>query len=221
MSNQADVQSIDALKEFRVALALFSEDVLQALGGVDTELKRTAQWVHHDRRTYWQEQIKRRREQVTMAQSEVFRRKLQKTSDYTPAMSEQKELLRKAEAALQDAELRLGLVKKWETAIQQTLLEYHSTTARIKNLSAGDIPRAIALLERMIVSLEAYVNVSSPSSSGSREPFASIMDSALASDADADDVKTAPGDDDGGGDGARSDPGAAQVDADRPSEPPA
>ncbi len=219
MSNQADVQSVDALKEFRVALALFSEDVLQALGGVDTELKRTVQWVHHDRRAYWQEQIKRRREQVSMAQSEVFRRKLQKTADYTPAMSEQKELLRKAEAALQDAELRLGLVKKWETAIQQALLEYHSTTARIKNLSGGDVPRAIALLERMIVSLEAYLNVSAPSSSGSSEPFASIMNGALASDAEADEVKTAPAGD--GRDGAEPVSDEGQDQTVEPSEPPA
>ena len=84
MSNQADVRSIDAIRGFRVALALFAEDALAALGAVDMEAKRTVQWVQHDRRAYWQEQIKRRREQVAMAKAEVFRRKLAKTDDYTP-----------------------------------------------------------------------------------------------------------------------------------------
>src|SRR4051812_11342199 len=98
MGTQASVRSIDALKDLRTALALFSEDVLSALGAVDMEVRRTVQWVTHDRRAYWQEQVKRRRERVASAQAEVFRRKLAKTADYTPAFSEQKEILRKAQA---------------------------------------------------------------------------------------------------------------------------
>jgi hypothetical protein len=167
MSSQADVHSIDALKDFRVALALFAEDTLAALGAVDMEVKRTSQWLQHDRRAYWQEQIKRRREAVSSAKAEVFRRQLAKTADYTPAMSEQKELLRKAEAGLRDAETRAALVKKWEPAFQQAVLEFHASTRRIKDLAAGDVPRAVALLERMVGALEAYVRVAVPTSSPS------------------------------------------------------
>ena len=94
MSSQADVRSIEALKEFRVALALYAEEALGALGAVKMEARRTVQWVQHDRKTYWTEQIKRRREAVASARSEVVRRRLAKTPEHTPAMSEQKELLR-------------------------------------------------------------------------------------------------------------------------------
>jgi hypothetical protein len=165
MSTQADVHSIDSLKEFRVALALFSEEALSALGSVDMEVRRTIQWLQHDRREYWQQQIKRRREQVAQAKAEVFRRKLAKTSDYTPAMSEQKELLRRAEASLQDAETRAALVKKWEPALQQAALEYRASTRRISNFASGDVPRAAALLDRLIDALEGYLRVALPSSS--------------------------------------------------------
>lgn len=180
MSNQADVRSIQALKDFRVALALFAEDVLAALGGVGMEARRSLQWVQHDRRDYWQEQVKRRREQVAQAQSEVFRRKLAKTADNTPAMSEQKELLRKAEAALKDAEYRVTLVKKWEPALQQAVLEYQATTRRISNLAGGDVPRAMAVLERMIIALEAYLNLTSPS--GPTPPVGSVVEAVMAED---------------------------------------
>ena len=105
MGEQAAVRSVEALQEFRAALATFAEEALAALGGVDMEVRRTVQWVQHDRRDYWLGQIKRRREQVSMAQAEVFRRKLAKTDDHNPAMSEQKENLRKAEAGLQRPEL--------------------------------------------------------------------------------------------------------------------
>ncbi len=181
MSDQADVRSIDALKEFRVALALFSEDAMAALGGVSMEARRTVQWVHHDRRAYWTEQIKRRRELVAMAKAEVFRRKLAKTADNTPAMSEQKEILRKAEASLKDAEYRITLVKKWETTLQQAVLEYHGTTRRISSLASGDVPRAMALLGRMIEALEAYLNVSS-TTGPAPAPVGSIVESVMAED---------------------------------------
>ena len=162
MGTQASVQSIDALQGLRTALALFSEDALAALGAVDMEVRRTVQWVSHDRRAYWQEQIKRRRDLVSAAQAEVFRRKLAKTADYSPAFSEQKEILRKAQEALQDAESRLILVRKWEPALQQAALEYQASTRRIKDLAAGDVPRAVALLERLIDALEAYLRVAVP-----------------------------------------------------------
>ena len=182
MSSQASVQSVDALKELRVALALFGDDVLAALGGVEMEAKRTAQWLQHDRRMYWQDQIKRRREAVAQAQAEVFRRKLQKTADNTPAMSEQKELLRRAEASLHEAELRAALVKKWEPALQQAILEYHGSIRRIKNLASGDVPRAVFALERMIDALEAYLRVAPPTLAGGASPLEAIVDSILTED---------------------------------------
>jgi hypothetical protein len=202
MSTQADVHSIDSLKEFRVALALFSEEALSALGSVDMEVRRTIQWLQHDRREYWQQQIKRRREQVAQAKAEVFRRKLAKTADYTPAMSEQKELLRRAEASLQDAETRAALVKKWEPALQQAALEYRASTRRISNFASGDVPRAAALLDRLIDALEGYLRVALPSSSSTMPvpSLAAITDDFLRDDPgpkdDADPKEPAPESDD-------------------------
>lgn len=182
MAEQAAVGSIEALREFRIALAAFAEEALAALGSVDMEVRRTVQWVQHDRRDYWQGQIKAWRERVAMAQAEVFRRKLQKTDDYTPAMSEQKELLRKAEARLREAEHRAGLVKKWEPALQQAAFEYRATTRRISGLASGEVPRAIAVLGRMIEALEAYLAEAPPSLGGPSAPLGPIVAAILAED---------------------------------------
>ena len=182
MSTQADVRSIDSLKELRVALALFNEEALGALGAVDMEVRRTMQWLQHDRREYWQNQIKRRREAVAMAKAEVFRRKLAKTADYTPAMSEQKELLRRTEASLAEAEARASLVKKWEPALRQAALEYRASTRRIANFASGDIPRAAALLERLIDTLESYLRVSVPSSTPVAASLMTVTDDYIRED---------------------------------------
>jgi hypothetical protein len=163
MSSQASVRSIDTLKDLRVALALYGEDTLGAIGAVEAEVRRTMRWLQEERPVYWQDQIKRRREQVSTARAEVFKKNLQKRADYNPPMSEQKENLRKAEASLQDAEKRLAAVKKWQPLFRQAALEYHASVQRIKDLAAGDVPRAVNLLSRMIDALEAYLRVAPPS----------------------------------------------------------
>ncbi len=162
MSSQAEVHSIDALKDFRTALALYSEDTLSALGAVEAEVRRTGQWLQQERPYYWQEQIKRRREQVASAKAEVFRRRLRKTPEYSPSLSEPMEILRRAEASLQDAEKRLLQVRKWQPLFYQAVLEYHGSIQRIKDLAASDVPRALTVLTRMIDALEAYLRVTPP-----------------------------------------------------------
>ncbi len=182
MGDQASVHSIDALKDLRASMALFGEDALAALGTVDMEIRRTVQWLQHDRRMYWQNQIKRRREAVAQANAEVFRRKLAARPGSSPAYSEQKELLAKAEASLRDAEARAAMVKKWEPALQLAILEYRGTTRRIASLASSDALRAVALLERMVDALEAYLRVTAPSGRGGPSPLESFA-SAIEADA--------------------------------------
>jgi hypothetical protein len=163
MSSQAEVHSIEALKDFRVSLALYLDDTLAALGAVEAEVRRTVLWLQQDRPYYWQEQIKRRREEVAAAKAEVFRRKLQKKPDYSPSMSEPMEILRRAEAGLADAEKRLSLVRKWQPLLNQAILEYHGNIQRIKNLAGADLPRALIVLGRIVDALEDYLRVAPPS----------------------------------------------------------
>jgi hypothetical protein len=166
MSSQAEVHSIEALKDFRAVLALYSEDTLAALGAVEAEVRRTGHWLQQDRPYYWQKQIKRRREAVASAKSEVFRRQLQKKPDYSPSMTEPMEILRRAEASLQDAEKRLAMVRKWQSLFNQAVLEYHGSVQRLKDLAAADVPRAVNALVRIIDALEAYLQVAPPSGVG-------------------------------------------------------
>jgi hypothetical protein len=181
MSTQADVRSIDALREFRAALALFGDDVLGALGAVDMEVRRTVLWLQQDRPAYWQEQIKRRGEQVAAAKAELFRRQLMKTPEFSPSCTEQKEQLRRAEESLRDAERRAAAVRTWGRTLPQILLEYQASTRRIKDLAAGDVPRAMAVLARMIDALEAYLRVAPPSGVD-RPPIGSIANAILDAD---------------------------------------
>jgi len=182
MSSQAEVRSIEALKDFRTALALYGEDTLAALGAAEAEVRRTVLWLQQDRPYYWQEQIKRRRERVASARADLFRLKLQKTPEHHPSLAEPKERLRQAEARLQDAEKRLTLVRKWQPALQQAVLEYHGGIQRLKDMAAADVPGGVALLGRIIDALEAYLRVEAPRTTAA-EPSASVGRSPASFDA--------------------------------------
>jgi hypothetical protein len=173
MSSQATVHSVEALKDLRAAMALYGEETLAALGAVGAEVRRTVLWLEQNRPGYWHDQIKRRRELVSQAKAEVFRKKLQKRPDYTPPMSEQMENLRKAEASLQDAEKRITMVRKWQPRLQHAVLEYQASVQRLKDIAATDMPNAALLLGRIVEALEAYLRVQPPSGTAA-EPEAVV-----------------------------------------------
>ena len=141
MSSQAEVHSIEALKDFRVALALYGEDTLAALGAVEAEIRRTIRWLQQDRPVYWQEQIKRRREQVAAAKAEVFRRKLQKKPDYSSLdESSRRRTCAGPRPACRTPRSGWRWCKKWQPLFHQAVLEYHGSIQRLKDLAAGGRP---------------------------------------------------------------------------------
>ncbi len=163
MGTQASVGSIDALKTLRTGVGALRRGSARRAGRRRHGGEATTNWVLTDRPNYWQNQIKVRRERLAQAQADLFRKKIAQRPGSAPAMSEQKEAMRIAQAALQDAEARVILVRKWQPLLQQAVLEYHAGTRRLKDLAAGDVPRAVALLERLVDALEAYLRVAPPS----------------------------------------------------------
>ena len=162
LGNQADVRSIAALQDFRAALAIYAEEALGALASAGSEAKRATQWVGHDRRDYWIDQVKRARERVSSARAEVSRRRMAQSAGSGSSFGEQKEILRAAEARLREAESKVVLVRKWEPVLAQAVLEMKAGTRRIGDLAGGDVARAIASLTRMVDALEAYLRESPP-----------------------------------------------------------
>ena len=54
MSTSAHVDSIDALKTFRVALIKFAEEANAALATAEAEMQRTVGWLERDQLSFWQ-----------------------------------------------------------------------------------------------------------------------------------------------------------------------
>jgi hypothetical protein len=163
MSQSANVTSIEAIKEFRSSLCRFGEDVQNALGAVEMEIRRALDWVLHEQPAYWQMQIKRRKEDLAEAQAEAFKRRLQAGQGREVHDSEQREAVRTAQRRMMEAEEKLQRVKKWGPVFQHAVSEYQARARPTGDMLGSDLRVAIELLDRMTNALDAYVAMAPPS----------------------------------------------------------
>ena len=157
MAESANVGSIEAIREFRDALANFIDDARNALTSVDMENRRLNEWVKNTQRLYWINEVKRRREKMNEIRGELHRRKLSGAGD-----TEAKEAVRIATARLRVAEEKVEIVKKAAPILQHAIDEYLGLSRPLGDMLSGELEHCMALLDRMAEALEDYIRVSAP-----------------------------------------------------------
>jgi hypothetical protein len=163
MSQGANVRSVDAIRDFKVALINFAEDAQNALGSVEMEIRQIRNWLLRDQLSFWQSQIKRGQERVSMARADLFRRKISQSNSDAISDTEQKEALRDAERKLREAEEKVITIKKWIPILEHALSEYHSQSQPLGDHLSGRFAATLNLLDRMLDSLDAYLAAAPPS----------------------------------------------------------
>jgi len=159
MAQQARVTSLDELESFRTSLIIFMGKANRALDQVSDEVKRTRNWLNHDQRLFWETQAKRRQKLLDQANQELISARY---SEFKDSVSVQQMAVRKAKAALQQAEEKLLKVKGWSRNYD------HETDPRVRKLESlrhfleTDIPKAIAYLSQTQRTLEDYTERSAP-----------------------------------------------------------
>jgi len=162
MSEAAKVTSVEALKDFREAIASFRDDAKNALVTVQMENRRAIDWLQNHQRLYWNEELKRRRERQAMALTDLHRKRLQASPGSVVRDTEQKEAVRATLAKVREAEAKVETVKKWGPPLQRAIDEYLGKARPLDDMLGSDLVHALGLLERMIVSLEEYLRLSAP-----------------------------------------------------------
>ena len=196
MSRSANVLSTQALKDFKVVMANFSEEARNSLGGVDMELRRMRDWLERDQLGYWQSQVKKRNEDLMQARADLHRRQLSQQGSDAVSDADQKEALREAQKRLRIAEEKVALVKRLIPQLQHAIDEYHSHSQPLGDHLAGGFEKSMATMEKMIGSLESYLALRAPSA----PVFASATDDGPSSAASstgssgADSTTTTPAD---------------------------
>lgn len=160
--SQANVRSVDAIKDFKLAMIAFAEDARNALGGVEMEIRHVRNWLERDQLAYWKGQIKRCNELVAEARSELHRRKLSQGNSDAVSDADQKEALRLAQRRLREAEEKVEHIKRWIPVLEHAVAEYHSQSQPLGDRLAGRFEASVALLERMIIAVEQYLAMNAP-----------------------------------------------------------
>ena len=156
----ARVQSIDALKHFRVALWKFAEAANVALGDAEGEVQRTLSWLQGEQQQFWTGQIRKRHEHVNRCKDAVRQKKLFKDSTgRTQSAVDEEKALGIAMKRLEEAEQKLLNTKRHSSKLQKEMHMYKGAVQTFATIVASDMPNAVASLDRMIHSLEAYVSL--------------------------------------------------------------
>lgn len=171
MSEAARVESIEALKHFRIALFKFVETVNSALADAEAELQHTLNWLENEQYAHWQTQIRRRHEAVERAKEAVRMKKMFKdSSGRTPSAVEEEKALRIAQARLVEAEQKLANTRKYSRVLQREIQSFKGSVQRLATSVQSDIPLAAAMLDGMVAALEQYVDLKAPDSQTTAPP---------------------------------------------------
>ena len=178
MGDSARVESVDALKQFRVALVKFAESANVALADAEGELHSTLTWLENEQYNFWQSQIRKRHDLLERAKEALRMKTLFKdSSGRTPSAVEEQKAVRVAMAREEEAHQKFANVKKYTRVLQQAIQDYKGSTQRFATTVQCDIPVALSMLNGMVETLEQYValsvgdtDASSPASSSSTPP---------------------------------------------------
>jgi hypothetical protein len=159
MTDSANVRSLDALRVFKAALDKFAEGAGNGLLALQMELDRAVDWIEHDRPKYWARQVQIGYHKVAEARTALATCRARRVAGRPLACLDEKIALRKAQQRLAHAEEMVKVVNRWRNKLRHESNEYRGRIGQLQRCLESDLPRMLAMLERMSSSLEAYVSV--------------------------------------------------------------
>ena len=202
--SNANVQSLDALRDVRLALILFQERAVSALGSLRTKIDRTRAWLEQDRPLYWRDQERKAYDGVATARVAYDTCRLRTVGGRHSECIEEKVALQRAKARLEFCQQKVDTVRRVTVETGQQADDFRGRSGPLQRLLDEDIPNVLAMLSRMIDAIEAYAAVGvlpdesaavRLSPGGSSEPTPEAVEAATGpkGNADSSDENAQPG----------------------------
>jgi hypothetical protein len=163
MKEGAGVTNLEALERFRASLLEFIHDAANALGEADSEVDRMQVWLERQQKIHWQQEHRRRSEEVTRAKSALYRKQLTVSSkDRPPSAVDEKKALQRAQARLEEAEQKIRRIKHWSVHLGQEAARYKAATSSLAAVLERELPASAEMLKRALAALEQYLHTAAP-----------------------------------------------------------
>jgi len=160
MSDQARVDSIDVIRDFRAQLVKFADVAKIALGDAESELSRTLTWLETEQTAFWAGQIRKRTDVVSRAAIKLSEKKLFKdSSGRVPAAVDEEKALRVAKARLEEAQEKAAATKRYIRVLQKAADDYKGAVQGMTTFVHYDLPVGVARLDKLAGILGEYVDL--------------------------------------------------------------
>jgi chromosome segregation ATPase len=153
MSVQAKVTSVEALDVFRASLMIFQAKARRSVDDATDELRRTRMWLQHEQRTRWENELKKRCRTLEQAEQELISAKLSSLRDN---ITFQQNAVRKAKAAVAEAEEKLRHIKKWNQNFDAIADPMAKRLEGLRQFLDYNLPKGITYLVQAARTLDAY-----------------------------------------------------------------
>ncbi len=167
MTNQVRVTSIDALEALRSALIIFLTKARRSLDDARDDARRTRSWIQHDQRFHWEGQVRVRQKKLDQTEQELLSAKLSGLRDN---LVFQQNAVRKAKAALVEAEEKLRVVKRWARDFDNAADPLVKRLEGLRQYLDFELPNAITYLVQAQRTLEAYTEGPAPEAAAVTPP---------------------------------------------------
>ena len=165
MADQARISNLDSIEAFRTALIVFINKTRQALDNVQDAVKKTRGWLQTEQPSYWSGQIRMRQKKLDQAQQELMSARM---SEFVENPAAQQMAVRKARAALEEAQAKAERTKAWARDFDRTIDPLARKADSLRDFIDSDLAKAVAYLVEIQKILQAYNETpAAPASSGS------------------------------------------------------
>ena len=171
MSQPAKITSVEAIEAFRASLIIYLTKARPVLEEVSAEVARTRNWVQHDQRLHWENQLRLRKRKLEEAQQELFNARL---SQFKQSTTLQHLNMQRAQGAVREVEAKLDLLKKWDRQMENRTDPLVKQVEQLQGFLTADMARAVAYLEQVIKTLDAYVGTMPPVRAANVSPVAPV-----------------------------------------------
>ncbi len=161
MSRSANVTSIDAVKQFRLALMEFNDAARDAVTHLMLQSQKAVDWVDVDMAQYWPRQVLEAMNRVNEARINLERCQTEMGGGGRACEDQQKQF-EIAKQRLQLAKEKVELTKQWRMKINHDAEEFHTVLYKLSSMLDVGVPRATGALERMGAALDKYTQASAP-----------------------------------------------------------
>ena len=160
MTRAARVTSIDVLPLLGAALQKFRGQAVGVLDDLDIETRRILEWIHHDRKDYWERELHRAQEKLNQARLQLQQARMsRRVGDHEAACLEEKRAVALAQRRVETARQKIEAVRHWTRVIDRAVDDFLRSRSRFANWLDVDFPKATAALNQMSEALVTYISL--------------------------------------------------------------